>query len=66
MNIPGVWLTAAPAAPAAGADGSAQASDPSGVNIFKSVEKLGLKLEKGRASIAHLVVEHIEKTPTEN
>lgn len=25
----------------------AQASDPSGVNIFKSVEKLGLKLEKG-------------------
>ena len=54
-----------PRAPA-GAAGSNQASDPSGVNIFKSVEKLGLALEKHKAAIEHLVVEHVEKTPTEN
>ena len=63
MNVPGLSLTAA--APA-GAAGSNQASDPSGVNIFKSVEKLGLKLEKGRAPIEHILVEHLEKAPTAN
>ena len=47
-------------------DAPAQASDPSGVNIFKSVEKLGLALEKHKAAIEHLVVEHVEKTPTDN
>jgi uncharacterized protein (TIGR03435 family) len=50
-----------------GADNSAQqASDPAGVNIFKSVEKLGLRLDKGQAPIERLVVDHVEKVPTEN
>jgi len=43
-----------------------EASDPSGVSIFVSIQKLGLKLEKRKAPIEHLIVEHIEKSPTEN
>jgi uncharacterized protein (TIGR03435 family) len=42
------------------------ASDPSGVDIFKSVEKLGLRLEKGKAAIENLIVDHVERVPTEN
>lgn len=48
-------------------DGSSQeASDPAGVDIFQSVEMVGLHLEKGKAPINHLVVEHLEKVPAEN
>jgi uncharacterized protein (TIGR03435 family) len=43
-----------------------EASDPSGVSIFTSVQKLGLRLEKRKMALDQLVVEHIEKTPTEN
>jgi uncharacterized protein (TIGR03435 family) len=46
--------------------GGDQAPDPSGVSIFASLEKLGLRLERGKAPIEHLTVEHLEKTPTEN
>lgn len=45
---------------------STQASDPDGVDIFKSVERLGLHLEKGKAPINHLVIEHVEKVPIGN
>ncbi|MGB9455525.1 MAG: TIGR03435 family protein [Bryobacteraceae bacterium] len=41
------------------------ASDPSG-SIFKSVTQLGLKLEPRKAPLDRIVVDHIEKTPTEN
>jgi uncharacterized protein (TIGR03435 family) len=44
----------------------AEASIPSGVSIFKSVEKLGLKLEKRTAPLERIVVDHLEKTPTGN
>ena len=53
----------------AAADGSPpaqEASDPSGDSIFTSVQKLGLRLEKRKMALDQLVVEHIEKTPTEN
>jgi uncharacterized protein (TIGR03435 family) len=40
-------------------------SDPSG-SIFASVQKLGLRLEKRKAPVEHIVVEHLEKVPTEN
>jgi uncharacterized protein (TIGR03435 family) len=41
------------------------AADPAG-SIFASVQKLGLKLEKRQAPIEYIVVEHLEKVPTEN
>jgi uncharacterized protein (TIGR03435 family) len=54
----------------AAADGSPrmaeEASDPAGVSIFTSIQKLGLRLEKRKIALDQLVVEHIEKTPTEN
>jgi uncharacterized protein (TIGR03435 family) len=43
------------------------ASDPSGNStIFKTLEKLGLKLERTKAPVEILVVDHLEKSPTEN
>ena len=46
--------------------GGDQAPDPSGVSIFASLEKLGLRLERDKAPIEHITVEHLEKAPTEN
>jgi uncharacterized protein (TIGR03435 family) len=42
-----------------------KAADPAG-SIFASVQKLGLKLEKRQAPIEYIVVEHLERDPTEN
>jgi len=44
----------------------ATASDPSGGAIFAAVQKLGLKLEPRKAPVETIVVDHLEKTPTEN
>lgn len=40
--------------------------EPTGGSIFQSVQSLGLRLEKDRAAIETIVIEHVEKTPTEN
>jgi uncharacterized protein (TIGR03435 family) len=37
-----------------------------GVTVFTAVQKLGLKLEPRKASIDFVVVDHAEKSPTEN
>jgi uncharacterized protein (TIGR03435 family) len=43
------------------------ASDPDGgVSLFSSVQKLGLSLEKRKAPVEHLIVDHAERTPKEN
>lgn len=46
----------------------AAASEPSAgdATIFDSVKRLGLKLEPRNAKVEELVIDHIEKTPTEN
>jgi uncharacterized protein (TIGR03435 family) len=45
----------------------ASASDPvGGSSIYSSVQALGLKLESRTAPVLKLVVDHAEKTPTEN
>jgi len=41
-------------------------SDPSGVSIFASVRKVGLTLDRRKGPVEHLVVDHLEKTPTDN
>ena len=57
INIPGV-----PGAP--GAAGAA--SEPGGSSVFDSVQKLGLKLEARKVPVEMIVIDKIEKTPTEN
>lgn len=43
------------------------ASDPSGGgSVFSSLQQLGLKLEPQKAPMEFLVVDHLEKMPTEN
>lgn len=42
------------------------ASDPSGSSIFTSLQQMGLKLDARKAPVAAIVVDHLEKTPTEN
>jgi uncharacterized protein (TIGR03435 family) len=42
------------------------ASDPSGGSIFESVQKLGLKLDPRKMPVDLIVVDSVEKTPTEN
>lgn len=53
------------AASSAGAPSDGLAA-PEGVSIFSSLQKLGLLLEHRKASVDHIVVDHVEKTPTEN
>jgi uncharacterized protein (TIGR03435 family) len=50
----------------AGGGDPVEAADPSGASIFASVQKLGLRLERRKAPVEHIVVEHLEKVPTEN
>jgi len=58
-NAPAGFGAGAPA-PAAGP------ADPSGNAIFQSIEKMGLKLEPSKSSVEYLVIDHLEKTPTED
>jgi len=52
---------------AANAGPAAAASDPSGgASVFQSVEQMGLKLEERKAPVEQLVIDHVEKAPTEN
>ena len=42
------------------------ASDPSGASIFTAVEQLGLKLEPRKDRLTTIVIDRVEKMPTEN
>jgi uncharacterized protein (TIGR03435 family) len=52
------------AAPAAGA-AAPEAAEPTST-VFSAVQQLGLKLEAKKAPVSTIVVDHFEKTPTEN
>ena len=57
-----------PGGGASGGSGAAVASDPggSGTSAYSAVEKMGLRLEPRKAPVEQLVVDSVEKTPTEN
>jgi uncharacterized protein (TIGR03435 family) len=42
------------------------ASDPRGSSLFNNVQQLGLKLEARKAPVDLIVIDHLEKLPTEN
>jgi uncharacterized protein (TIGR03435 family) len=67
--VRGMGMVVAERPPSGGTGGNAvpEASDPSGgTSVYQSVEHLGLKLEDSKAIVDRLVIDHIEKTPTEN
>jgi uncharacterized protein (TIGR03435 family) len=54
-------------AQAGGAGGAPTASDPAeGIPVFGAVEKLGLKLESRKLPVETIVIDHLEKAPTDN
>jgi uncharacterized protein (TIGR03435 family) len=56
----------APAASSGGANPADAVSDPDGSSIFQAVAGLGMKLEKRKMAVTGIVVDKIEKMPTEN
>ena len=56
-----------PTGPGGAAAGPADAADPGGSSsITDAVQALGLKLESRKAVVEQLIVDHAEKTPTDN
>ena len=49
-----------------GRPGPGGASEPAGDSVFSSLVKVGLKLEARKLPLALLVIDHMDKTPTEN
>ena len=60
----GIQLPAIPLAQGTGAADAA--STPGGAGVFQSVEKLGLKLDSRKAPVDIIVVDRLEKNPTDN
>jgi uncharacterized protein (TIGR03435 family) len=53
--------------PSGGANTVPEASDPGGgSSVYESVSQMGLKLEDSKATVDRLVIDQVEKTPTEN
>jgi uncharacterized protein (TIGR03435 family) len=56
-----------PAGAPGGGGAPGVASDPGGgTSITDAVQSMGLKLESRKATVDQLIVDHVEKTPTEN
>jgi uncharacterized protein (TIGR03435 family) len=66
MNLSAIAAAATGGAGPASQPGNGEASDPGSNSVFESVQKYGLKLEKRKAPVETLVIDHAEKTPTEN
>ncbi|MGA2272876.1 MAG: TIGR03435 family protein [Bryobacteraceae bacterium] len=63
----GVAVPNPPAEGAAAAMPADAASDPGGFSsLVQAVQSMGLKLESRKAMVEQLVIDHVEKTPTEN
>ncbi len=59
--------TGVPGGAGAPGNGPAVASDPGGgTSVTDAVQSMGLKLESSKAVVDQLIVDHVEKTPTEN
>jgi uncharacterized protein (TIGR03435 family) len=55
-----------PGGPPGGGPGGGATDPEGGATVSAALEKLGLKLEKSRAQVDRLVVDRVEKSPTEN
>jgi uncharacterized protein (TIGR03435 family) len=61
MGMPGM-----PAGGGRAGNPAEAASDPTGSSLFTSVQQLGLKLEPRKLPYDFIVIDHVEKMPTEN
>ena len=61
--LPGAAL---PGAATAGKGPADTASDPSGSSVFTAVQKMGLKLVSGKEPLEFILVDRLEKVPTDN
>ena len=52
--------------PGGGAGPASSASEPGGLSIIRSVEALGLKLDARKMPISKMIIDRLEKRPTEN
>ena len=62
-------MSATPGMPvpkAAGSGPAEAASNPGSGGVLRAIRSLGLDLERRNASVEQLIVDHVEKTPTEN
>ncbi|HYM26288.1 MAG TPA: TIGR03435 family protein [Vicinamibacterales bacterium] len=68
MNMARSAGVAIPAGAGGGAPGgpATAAAEPGGLSVLRSVEALGLKLDSRKMSIAKIVIDRLEKTPTAN
>ena len=70
MSMARAQGVAVPAGAGAGSGGGAgpagAASDPGGLSIIRSVEALGLKLDGRKMPISKIIIDKLEKRPTEN
>lgn len=65
-NMSALGAPAPPPPPGGAAPSGPAASDPSGGSIFNSIQQLGLKLEGRKAPVETIVVDSVDKSPTEN
>jgi uncharacterized protein (TIGR03435 family) len=66
MARPQGELAPPPPGPGGAANAAPVASDPGAVSIYQSLKQLGLELEERKAPVEQLIVDHVEKMPTEN
>jgi len=52
--------------PLSNTDRNGNPREPTGVSTFRAVENLGLKLQELRSPVNVLVVDNVNRTPTEN
>ena len=62
----GIQIPTGPPGGPGGASGGGAMDPEGGVTVSAALEKLGLRLEKGRAKVERLVVDHVDKDPTAN
>jgi uncharacterized protein (TIGR03435 family) len=66
LGMRGATAAGVTAANAQGPRPAEAASDPGSVGVLRAIRSLGLDLERRKAPVEQLIVDHVEKVPTEN
>lgn len=67
VSIPVASLPAGPGGRGGAADSATpSASDPAEGSLFNSIQRMGLKLESRKTPVETIIIDHVEKAPTDN